>query len=75
MILHQHATPGQAQVFGPVPSPLARIKDRYRYQCMVKFKDGFPISSMLKQAMDGVEDFVKNDKLLVSADIDPYNLM
>src|SRR5699024_11173028 len=25
-------------VLGPTPSPIVRIKDRYRYQCLVKYK-------------------------------------
>src|SRR5699024_12235717 len=25
-------------ILGPTPSPIPRIKDRYRYQCMIKYK-------------------------------------
>ena len=27
-----------AIILGPVASPIPRIKDRYRYQCLVKYK-------------------------------------
>src|SRR5699024_462072 len=29
----------ESVVLGPSPSPIARMKDRYRYQCMVKYKN------------------------------------
>jgi primosomal protein N' (replication factor Y) len=73
--LKRNGDPGKVQVFGPVPSPIGRIKDRYRYQCMVKFIGGFPISMLIDGALNEVEDYIKNDKLQVSVDIDPNVLM
>jgi primosomal protein N' (replication factor Y) len=74
-LLRDHGHSGQVQVFGPVASPLARIKDRYRYQCMLKFIDGFSISSLIQKAVAGLEDSIKSDKLQISVDIDPQVLM
>lgn len=73
--IKRNLDPGKVQVFGPVSSPIGRIKDRYRYQCMVKFIDGFPISTLIEGALREVEDYIKNDKLQVSVDIDPNFLM
>jgi primosomal protein N' (replication factor Y) len=65
----------KVQIFGPVPSPLSRIKDRYRYQCMLKFIDGFPVASWIQQTLDELEDDLKTSKVHISVDIDPQMLM
>ncbi|WP_442603898.1 primosomal protein N' [Paenibacillus sp. KN14-4R] len=62
-------------VLGPVASPLARIKDRYRFQCMVKYWEGSIASELVAQVVQTFEEPFAKAKLLVSVDVDPQFLM
>ncbi|MCR8641714.1 primosomal protein N' [Paenibacillus sp. N1-5-1-14] len=62
-------------VLGPVASPLARIKDRYRFQCMVKYWEGSLASELVAQVVETFEEPFSKAKLLVSVDVDPQFLM
>ncbi len=62
-------------ILGPTPSPIPRIKDRYRYQCMIKYKH----EPELRKYLQGVTHFFaeesrKND-LQIILDMQPYHLM
>ncbi len=63
------------EVLGPVSSPIARLKDRYRYQCVVKYRGELPIEEWLRKAMASVSEQVDKDKMLISIDVDPQSLM
>ncbi|GAB3793728.1 primosomal protein N' [Virgibacillus kimchii] len=62
-------------VLGPSPSPIPRMKDRYRFQCMVKYRN----EPLLREYMQRIlahfnEDMQKND-LVIAVDMQPYHLM
>lgn len=63
------------EVLGPVSSPIARLKDRYRYQCVVKYRGELPVAEWLRKAMEAVTEQVEKDKMLISVDVDPQSLM
>ena len=63
------------EVLGPVSSPIARLKDRYRYQCVVKYRGDLPVADWLRKAMEAVAEQVNKDKMLISVDVDPQSLM
>ncbi|SDJ73369.1 primosomal protein N' [Sediminibacillus albus] len=65
----------QASILGPTPSPLTRIKDRYRYQSMIKYKNEPNLSKSIKKIMAMFEDETKQNELLISVDMQPYQLM
>lgn len=67
--------PGELDVLGPVPAPIARLKDRYRYQCMVKYRGKTPITGLLREALEAVGGFADKEKLQISVDVDPQSLM
>jgi primosomal protein N' (replication factor Y) len=62
-------------VLGPVASPISRIKDRYRFQCMVKYRGGAEVSRLVRQAVDTLNETVNKHKLQISVDVDPQLLM
>lgn len=62
-------------VLGPVASPVSRIKDRYRFQCMVKYRGDIPAAAFVKQAVEAFDDLCRREKLTVSVDVDPQVLM
>ncbi|WEK52851.1 MAG: primosomal protein N' [Candidatus Cohnella colombiensis] len=63
------------EVLGPVASPIARLKDRYRFQCMVKYRGGVDASSLVSQALQQIADAVKRSGLVVSVDVDPQMML
>lgn len=73
-LLEKHLSE-QAKVLGPTPSPLTRIKDRYRFQCMIKYKNEPNLESIVKKIIKYYEDKEKGHDLLVSVDLQPYQLM
>ncbi|WP_240040932.1 primosomal protein N' [Paenibacillus ginsengarvi] len=63
------------EVYGPVASPIPRIKDRYRFQCMIKYRGNVDVSAMLAETSAAFDETVRNDKLLISIDVNPQVLM
>ncbi|MCH6268936.1 MULTISPECIES: primosomal protein N' [Neobacillus] len=64
----------QAVVLGPSVSPIARINNRYRYQCLIKYKREPNLTKTLKTIIDQHQNEAKNG-LLVSVDVNPFILM
>jgi primosomal protein N' (replication factor Y) len=73
--LAQTLAPLPIEVLGPVASPIARIKDRYRFQCMIKYRGEASISGLVQQAASSFEDVERQHKLTISIDVDPQVLM
>ncbi|MGG1678768.1 primosomal protein N' [Neobacillus sp. NRS-1170] len=64
----------EAVVLGPAASPIPRINNRYRYQCLIKYKREPNLSAALKIVLDQHQkDAVKG--LQVSIDVNPFILM
>ncbi|MFD2670202.1 primosomal protein N' [Marinicrinis sediminis] len=63
------------EVMGPVASPIARLKDRYRFQCMIKYARDLSVTEVIEQALEQLEDEIKNRQVRVTTDVDPYILM
>lgn len=73
---HEPATGGRnLEVLGPVASPIPRIKDRYRFQCMVKYRGDQTVVELLQRALADMEDMVHKHKLQISVDVDPQVMM
>lgn len=64
----------QTVILGPVASPIPRINNRYRYQCLIKYKREPDLARTLKQVLDVYQ---KNpiQGLQVSVDVNPFILM
>lgn len=65
----------QAIVLGPVASPIPRIKDRYRYQCMIKYKDEPKLSKTLQKLIQHYQQEMSRSELQISIDMNPYMMM
>lgn len=66
---------GGMQILGPTPSPIARMKDRYRYQCMIKYKNKKQALALIKQAADRFAEQLRKNDLQIKVDIEPYHMM
>lgn len=62
-------------LLGPVASPIARVKDRFRFQIMLKYRDEPNVTEMLAQATTAFEEWNKQHKVLMTIDVDPYVLL
>lgn len=62
-------------VLGPTPSPLTRIKDRYRYQSMIKYRYEPKLRELMKKITNQFADEMRKDDLQIFIDMQPYQLM
>jgi len=63
------------EVLGPVASPIARLKDRYRFQCMVKYRGDVDASRLVAEALGEIGDAVKRAGVQTSVDVDPQMML
>lgn len=63
------------EILGPVSSPIARLKDRYRFQCMVKYRGDVDASLLTSQVLEEMGDTVKRNGVQVSVDVDPQMML
>lgn len=61
-------------VLGPAASPIPRIKNRYRYQCMIKYKDEPKLKLVLREVLDHYQREIGQD-LQITVDMNPYMMM
>ncbi len=62
-------------VLGPSASAIPRINDRYRYQCLIKYKREPELGKILKNVLDHYQQNTGYKGLQISIDINPYILM
>jgi primosomal protein N' (replication factor Y) len=63
------------EVLGPVASPIPRIKDRYRFQCVVKYAKEFNASDAVRETVQLFQDAIRQHKLQINVDVNPQVLM
>lgn len=64
----------EAIILGPTPSPIARIKNRFRYQIIVKYKYEKDLQKKLDEILHAFSDETRKD-LHIHVDINPYQFM
>lgn len=65
----------KAVILGPVASPIPRIKDRYRYQCLIKYKREPELAKSLKNVTEQFLQETSSNGLQISIDMNPFILM
>lgn len=73
-LLYKHLSK-QAKILGPTPSPIERIKNRYRFQCMIKYKYEPNQHDVLARILQYYEDMMRKEDLMIQIDLQPYQLM
>ncbi|MGG1247145.1 primosomal protein N' [Bacillus spizizenii] len=63
------------KILGPSASPIARIKDRYRYQCVIKYKQETQLSALLKKILEHYKREIEQKHIMISIDMNPYMMM
>ncbi|GAA0495241.1 primosomal protein N' [Salinibacillus aidingensis] len=65
----------RTQIMGPTPSPITRIKNRYRYQCMIKYKNEPNLYENMKKIIQQYEKEIQTKDLQISVDFQPTQMM
>lgn len=63
------------QILGPVASPIARVKDRFRFQIMLKYRDEPEMAGLLGRMNAQVEEWMKQYQVGMTIDMDPQILL
>ncbi|MED1563150.1 primosomal protein N' [Alkalihalobacillus alcalophilus ATCC 27647 = CGMCC 1.3604] len=62
-------------ILGPVVSPLARLKDRYRYQCVIKYKNEPKLERTLREIQEHYMKETNQGSLQIQIDLNPFLFM
>ncbi|CAM4253039.1 primosomal protein N' [Paenibacillus tarimensis] len=63
------------EVLGPVASPIPRLKDRYRFQCMIKYRGAVDAAALVRQAARPHMEGSAAGKVLIGIDVDPQVIL
>ncbi len=62
------------EVLGPAPAPIDRIRDRYRWQVLLKGIHSAPLHEMCRKLLDKQSILTKGD-IRIAIDVDPESMM
>ena len=65
----------EAGVLGPVASRIARRNDRYRYQCMIKYKREAHLTTALRTIIEHYQREMARGDVTITVDLNPYMMM
>ncbi|PLT34262.1 primosomal protein N' [Bacillus sp. V5-8f] len=65
----------EAIVLGPVASPISRINNRYRYQCLIKYKREPQLKKLLRTVLEHYQQETAQNMLQISIDLNPQIMM
>lgn len=63
------------EVLGPVASPIARMKDRYRFQCVIKYRGNIDASALVNQALVPFTGGPPQRQVQFNVDVDPQVIL
>jgi len=64
-----------AQVLGPAPSPIPRVRGKFHYQVLLKGPRGFSAGEFLAPLLPGLREEARRLSVGLEADVDPYDMM
>ncbi|MBD8496866.1 primosomal protein N' [Paenibacillus arenosi] len=70
-----HGAVQAVDVFGPVASPIPRIKNKYRFQCTIKCRGEVDLPSLVAAALKTLEPMTREQGVLFHVDVDPQMMM
>ncbi|MDQ0175875.1 primosomal protein N' [Bacillus chungangensis] len=65
----------QAIILGPSASPIPRINNRYRYQCLIKYKKEEKLIPALQKVRNHYQKQSTTEGVTISIDVNPYMMM
>jgi primosomal protein N' (replication factor Y) len=74
-ILGRLARPDTMRILGPAPAPIERIRQRYRWQIVVKSPALNEMRSALASARAAIASYAEHAEVRIGIDIDPVNML
>ncbi len=74
VLLCRKAAKKEAEILGPAPSPIDRIRDRYRWQVLLKSENGSTLHQICSEILEQYPKLTKGD-IRISIDVDPESMM
>jgi len=65
----------KATVLGPLPCPLEKLKNNYRYHIMIKSKNTENIQAFFRLVRDRFREYRRATSLYLELDLDPFHLL
>ena len=65
----------QCVILGPAASPITRINNRYRYQCLIKYKREPHLKERLRKVMEHYQQDIARKGLQITIDLHPQIMM
>ncbi|MBE3596392.1 MAG: primosomal protein N' [Hydrogenibacillus sp.] len=62
-------------VIGPTPAPIPKLRDRFRFHTLIKYKREPRLGALLRAALEDVQREVKRHRIEIAVDFDPQSLM
>jgi primosomal protein N' (replication factor Y) (superfamily II helicase) len=73
--LAKSSSPEGFRVLGPAPAPIERIKQRYRWQVMIKSRELKPMRAAIASMRADVGPSAERDDIFLAIDIDPVRML
>ncbi|MDH5161139.1 primosomal protein N' [Heyndrickxia oleronia] len=65
----------EAIILGPATSPIPKINNRYRYQCLIKYKREPNLTQQLRNLLEHYQQQITSEGLTINIDVNPYMMM
>jgi primosomal protein N' (replication factor Y) len=65
---------GELELFGPAPSPITKLREKFRYQLMLRAKTAQLRHKVLLDWIPGARRKLP-EGIVMTVDVDPYNLL
>lgn len=63
---------GTIEILGPAPAPIEKLRNRYRWQLLLKGKQSAPLLELAKRARQALP---RSHSVRLHIDVDPYNML
>ncbi len=63
------------EILGPTASPISKMKDRYRFQCVLKYRGSIDIAELIKATLAEYPERSKEKQIQYSVDVDPQVIL
>ena len=74
-LAHKIQIKSSPEILGPAPAPLTRLRDRYRWQILIKGERVEVLHEFVRRLEGGISTLSKGDRIKILLDVDPEYMM
>lgn len=75
LAVHKLRTGGALEILGPAPSPVSKLRNRYRWQVLLKGKQVTELKSVMGNAIKELYQYSATGGMALSLDLDPLGMI